>query len=195
MVTAVQDRLKAFPAAERSAREAVLETLVEVALEASLADLQRLKQGLARLPSIDAEAPAPAALAAARARNAARVLEERLRLERTCLPATAVMRGLGVSRQRLHQLRKAGRLVALDARGPRGGLYPAWQFGPDGRIAPGIERLIRAANEAEMGPATLHAFMEEPNGRLGGQTPADVLARGDVSRVVEVIRSSGLGAF
>lgn len=116
-----------------------------------------------------------------------------------CLPASLVQKGLGVSRQRLHQLIKAGRLVAVLTKDRRSSLYPAWQFAAaitgDGTPLPGLAAVIAAAHAAEMDPETLHFFMVEPDERLGGGTPADLLAAGETDRVVGLIRSAGLGPF
>jgi hypothetical protein len=46
-----------------------------------------------------------------------------------------------------------------------------------------------------MDPETLHFFMVEPDERLGGVTPADLLAAGEAERVVDLLRSAGLGPF
>ncbi len=130
-----------------------------------------------------------------RARNLARVLEDRARLAAECLPAALVQKGLGVSRQRLHQLVKAGRLVAVLTKDWRSSLYPAWQFAADGTPLPGLAAVIAAAHAAEMDAETLHFFMGEPDERLGGGTPADLLAAGEGDRVATLLRSVGLGPF
>lgn len=197
MVTTIGQRWRSRPAGERAERAALVETLVDLAWRTDLDQLRRLRHGLARLPppAVDPDAPTPAALAAARARNAARLLEERLLLERGSLPAEAVQRALGVSRQRLHQLRRDGRILGIVAPGRRGARYPAWQFGPDGRVLPGVEPIAAAAREAEMAPATLHAFMETPSDRLGGRAPAALLSVGEAAPVVDLLRSVGLGPF
>ena len=191
----VRRRLRAINPGERRLREQVIATLVDLGLALPPTDLELLKRGLDRLPRVDPDCPSPAALAAARARNRVRVLEGRARLLADCLPAATVARGLGVSRQRLHQRRRDGRLLALTLPGPRGSLYPAWQFAEDGGIVAGLERVLAAAREAELGPEALHALMSAPSDRLGGAVPADLLARGDADRIAALIRSAGLGPF
>nr|MDQ6905725.1 hypothetical protein [Chloroflexota bacterium] len=117
-----------------------LDAFARLVAEKPLADLQRVRDELAHLPA-DSGAfisggeegeRAHRALVQARARNLARVLEDRARLTAECLPAALVQKGLGVSRQRLHQLVKAGRLVAVLTKDRRSSLYPAWQFAADG---------------------------------------------------------------
>ena len=180
---------------EKENREAIFNTLAELALEESLPELIRMRDALSHLPSLAEERNSRDALLAARARNTIRVLEDRARLREECVPGKSVAEGLGVSRQRLHQLRRQGRLLAVLPRSRRGSLYPAWQFTEEGEIVDGLERVIQVAREADIDEETLHFFMVEPNERLEDETPANLLARGQVDRVVEVLNSAGLGPF
>jgi len=203
MSAAVEANLSAFPAEERARRRELLDAFAHLVAEKPLVDLQRARDALAHLPADPAASSdgkddgerSRHALVQARARNLARVLEDRARLMAECLPASLVQKGLGVSRQRLHQLVKAGRLVAVLTKDRRSSLYPAWQFAGDGTPLPGLATVIAAAHGAEMDPETLHFFMVEPDERLGGRTPADLLAAGDASRIVALLRSLGLGPF
>lgn len=202
MSLALGTDLLAFPPGERRQREALVGEFAALVARKPLADLRRLRDELARLPSVgpgdDAgvgDDRARLALLEARARNLTRVLEDRARLAAECLAAATVRAGLGVSRQRLHQLVREGRLVAVPGGERRALRYPAWQFGGDGRPLPGLERVIAAAQAADLDPATLHFLMTEPHERLGGRTPADRLAEGVIEVVVGVIESAGLGPF
>lgn len=58
-------------------------------------------------------------------------------------------------------------------------LYPRWQFGADGEILAGLPGVISAAREAGMGPEEFHFFVTEPEERLGGALPLDLLRRGE----------------
>ena len=100
---------------------------------------------------------------------------------------------LGIGTQRLDAMRRAGELLGVRRPGGHDFLYPAWQFTEEGEIVDGLEWVIRAAREASLDEETLHFFMVEPNERLEGETPANLLARGRVDRVVEVLNSAGLG--
>jgi hypothetical protein len=122
-------------------------------------------------------------------------MEDRARLTAESLPASLVQKGLGVSRQRLHQLVRAGRLVVVLPRDRRASRYPAWQFTGAGALAPGLAAVLRAARDAEMDAETLHFFMVEPDERLEGQSPAELLAAGGADRVVGLLYSGGLGPF
>ena len=195
------EKLLTFPPEERERRAELLGAFAELVARKPLGELQRARAELERLPSAPTayrDGPGDATQAAllrAWTKNLVRVFEDRARLARECLPARIVREGLGVSRQRLHQLVKGGRLLAVVTRGRRASLYPSWQFTADGRIVGGLDEVIRAGREAEMDAETLHFFMVEPNDRLGGEAPAVPLARGEVGRVVEVLRSAGLGPF
>jgi hypothetical protein len=202
MSAAIEANLSAFPAGERARRRELLAAFARLVAEKPLADLQRARDELSHLPADPATIHEPGegegthqALVQARARNLARVLEDRARLTAECLPASLVQKGLGVSRQRLHQLVKAGRLVAVLTRDRRSSLYPAWQFAADGTPLPGLAAVIAAAHEAEMDPETLHFTMVEPDERLGGGAPADLLATGEGDRVATLLHSAGLGPF
>lgn len=204
MSAAVEANLSAFPAGERARRRELLDAFTRLVAEKPLADLQRARDDLAHAPADPAVAVgepgegerAHQALVQARARNLARVLEDRARLTAECLPASLVQKGLGVSRQRLHQLVKAGRLIAVLTRDRRSSLYPAWQFATAGTPLPSLAAVIAAAHAAEMDAETLHFFMVEPDERLGGGTPADLLAAGEGDRVATLLlRSTGLGPF
>ena len=52
---------------------------------------------------------------------------------------------------------------------------------------------ISAAREAGMGAQELHFFMTEPDERLGGEPPVELLRRGEVERVADLLLSAGQG--
>src|SRR4051794_12105375 len=103
--------LSAFPPEERMQRLELLDAFAELVAEKPLTDLKRVRDELVHLPTDPLVSGSEAreskrlnhALIQARARNLARVMEDRARLIAECLPAALVQKGLGVSRQRLHQ--------------------------------------------------------------------------------------------
>lgn len=192
------ERLAAFSPEERTQRVELLEAFAALVAEKPLPALQRAREELEHVPGDAPVSPVAgdaANLREARARNLARVLESRARLAAESVPAAAVQRGLGVSRQRLHQLVRAGRLVAVLPHDRKAGLYPAWQFAGDGTPLPGLSAVIAAAHEAEMDAETLHFAMTAPDDRAGGCTLADLLIEGRSDEVVRLLRSAGLGSF
>src|SRR5436305_489434 len=94
--------LSAFPPEERARRLELLDAFAEFVAAKPLADLERTRDELAHLPAdpaapvgeAEAREPAHQALVQARARNLARVLEDRARLMAECLPASLVQKGL-----------------------------------------------------------------------------------------------------
>ena len=66
----------------------------------------------------------------------------------------------GVSRQRLEQLRKRGRLFGLMLPFRSSYVYPHWQFDPEtGEGLEDLPRLLGTAEEAGVGPLALDEFM------------------------------------
>ncbi len=160
-----------------------------------LSTLHRAKEDMDRLPTLELELPTKAALHAARARNAIAVATDKVRLLRDSLSQDAAARQLGVPKQKLNQWSQQGQVLALRSRGTESHRYPAWQFTDRGELVEGLRQVLETAQEVDMGAEVLHFFMVEPNDRLGGRAPADLLARGQVAEVVRTIRTSGLGPF
>jgi hypothetical protein len=92
------------------------------------------------------------------------------------------------SRQAVSDLAKRGRLLALDASGGRK-LYPAFQFGPDGRPYPELARVLAAFLGAIETPYTLASWLVSPQDLLEGETPAAWMrSRRDPERLQEAAR-------
>jgi hypothetical protein len=97
---------------------------------------------------------------------------------------------LGVSRQRLNQLRREGRLLGLKIPIRRELHYPAWQFESDGQPLPVLPQLIEAAREADLDLRDLDALMVST--RAGEGVPLiDRLRAGDLAYVLGIIRAAG----
>jgi hypothetical protein len=75
------------------------------------------------------------------------------------------------SRQAVSDLAKRGRLLALDASGGRK-LYPAFQFGPDGRPYPELAQVLALFEGAVETPYTVASWLVSPQDLLEGETPA-----------------------
>lgn len=115
--------------------------------------------------------------------------ERLLHAEGTPLTTRQVMEILGVTRQAVARARQDGRLVALPL-GTGRYVYPSWQFGPSGPVK-GLRELQRALDDGDAGPWTLTAFVLAPNSRLDGDTPLNVLRRGEVESVLNAARAYG----
>jgi hypothetical protein len=78
---------------------------------------------------------------------------------------------LGVgSRQAVSDLAKRGRLLVLDAGGRK--LYPALQFGANGRPYTEIAAVLQAFEGVVATPHTIASWLASPQDLLEGETPA-----------------------
>jgi hypothetical protein len=92
------------------------------------------------------------------------------------------------SRQAVSDLAKRGRLLALDAAGQRK-LYPAFQFGPEGRPYPELARVLAIFAGAVETPYTVASWLVSPQDVLTGETPAAWMrSRRDSDRLLEAAR-------
>lgn len=92
------------------------------------------------------------------------------------------------SRQAVSDLAKRGRLLALDAAGQRK-LYPAFQFGPEGRPYPELARVLAIFAGAVETSYTVASWLVSPQDVLTGETPAAWMrSRRDSDRLLEAAR-------
>jgi hypothetical protein len=106
----------------------------------------------------------------------------------TMLSSREVTELLDVTRQAVHDRTQRGSLLAV--RGSDGGiLYPAFQFGPNGRPLPGVPEATRTLAPVVETTYTIAAWFTSPEPELGGATPSDWLrGGGDPDAVVEQAR-------
>jgi hypothetical protein len=97
---------------------------------------------------------------------------------------------LGVGTQRLDAMRRAGELLGVRRPGGYDFLYPAWQFGPDGKPLPVIARLVTAARAAGLSDERLYEVLAARAGISGDDRLVDALRAGKDEYVLSVIRSS-----
>ncbi len=83
---------------------------------------------------------------------------------------------MGNSKQAVSELARRKRILALSSRrGPP--LFPAFQFGRDGRPLPGIPQVIAILAPVVATPFTIASFLSTAQAALEGQTPARWLKR------------------
>jgi hypothetical protein len=58
---------------------------------------------------------------------------------------------LGTQSARVEAMRRSGELLGVPLPGGRGHVYPAWQFGRDGKPLASVQRLIRTARAGGVG--------------------------------------------
>jgi hypothetical protein len=111
----------------------------------------------------------------------------------TPLPASWLASRLGVDGGELERLRERGELLA--ARSEDGEWsYPAWQFGPGGKIPAGVREAVAAARAAGLSEPGLLSLLRRRVGLVGGARFFDLLFEGRADTVVAAIRASATQA-
>jgi hypothetical protein len=106
----------------------------------------------------------------------------------TPLPGSWLSSRLGVNPREMEQLRDRGELFAVRDHGEW--LYPAWQFGPGGKIPAGVREAVKAARAAGLDETRLLALLRRPAGLLGAKRLLDLLFEGRSDFVIEAVRSA-----
>ena len=193
----LESKLERLPRDERGPRRELISSLAEFVVSVDSSErLAKLGEALESLPKVGEKGVSrEAALEAARMRNLVRVLQDRARLKEESFRSGEVEDLLVVGRERLRQMRERGEILGVVRGERRPTLYPAWQFEAEGEILEGLPDVISTAREAGMGPEELHFFMTEPDERLGGDLPLDLLRSKETRRVTDLLLSAGLGPF
>ena len=118
------------------------------------------------------------------------ILEMDSKLAEESLSGSWLSSRLGVGTQRLDAMRRAGELLGVRRAGGYDFLYPAWQFGPDGKPLPVIERLVRAGRGAGLSDERLYEELAARTGISGDARVADALRAGKDEYVLAIVRSS-----
>jgi hypothetical protein len=181
-----------FARLPREDRQAVSRTLTLVAQALLRLPSQRilgLERQLDRAmpPGASPDDADEATLAELELRNALRVFAHSRQVERRCLAGPRLQRELGISRQRLQQLRAEKKLLGLRIPVRRELYYPLWQFAADGSPLPILPRLLAAAEEARLSAAELDALMVSESAG-DGTPPAGLLQRGRDEEVLSIVR-------
>ena len=168
----IEERLRKRPKGEREALSGAIRGVARVLLDGSSAEIAALERDLRRRDEGRA-----GSLGELEARNRLRVFARYREIEERSLSGSELQGRLGVSRQRLGQLRKEKKLLGVRLPIRREVYYPLWQFGDDGRPLGIMPRLIAAAEEAGMGTLALHALINNPGAvdAGDGETAADLL--------------------
>jgi hypothetical protein len=182
-LAALERRVNRLPAAQRALIEQVVSALVERD-PVQLGRLSRLMHRTDRKAGDQARERREL-----EAQNLVRVLTLANEVERQSLKGEQ----LGVSRQRLNQLRQEGKLLGVKLPMHREFLYPRWQFGKDARVLPALPRLLSVAREAGLDGLDLHLLMTSSR-RRGEKPLVDRLRAGGPHNeryLAGVIRGSG----
>lgn len=175
----VEKSFQELPRGEREALSGAISGIARVLLDGSSSDVAALEGKLRRDRGDERGTDS---LDELEVRNKLRVFARYREIEERSLPGSELQERLGVSRQRLGQLRKEKRLLGLRLPIRREVYCPLWQFGEDGKPFGIMPRLIEASEEAGIGTLALDALMTNPaavDSEAGGETPADLLRSGD----------------
>lgn len=163
-----------LPRGEREALSGAISGFARVLLSGSSEDIVALENKLRRDQESDSDS-----LEELEVRNKLRVFARYRGIEERSLSGTELRERLGVSRQRLGQLRKEERLLGVRLPIRREVYYPLWQFGEDGKPLEAMPRLIEAAEETGLGALALDALMTNPTTVDNGETLVVLLRSGD----------------
>ena len=108
----------------------------------------------------------------------------------TPLPASWLASRLRVDVEEVARLRDAGELYAVWSETGSEWLYPAWQFGPGGKVPSGVRQAVSAARTAGLTEARLVSLLRRRVGLMGGGRFFDLLFEGRADTVVAAIRST-----
>jgi hypothetical protein len=185
----VEKSFRELPKGEREVLSGAISGVARVLIGGSAADISALEERLRR------DEQRTDSLEELETRNRLRVFARYREIEERSLAGSGLQEQLGVSRQRLGQLRKEKKLLGVRLPIHREVHYPLWQFDEDGRPLGSLPRLIEASEEAGLGPLALDALMTNPAAvdTGEGQTLADLLRSGDPETeeyVLAVVRAS-----
>jgi hypothetical protein len=179
------------PEGEREVLVRLFSEVGRLLLEGSPEQVLRLERrlreelGEERLPEDPAHAD-ERLLRELEAENLLRVYAGYREIERRSVPGEELRRRLGVSRQRLEQLRAKRRLLGMRLPFRKSYYYPVWQFDEEGGPLASMPRLLKAAEEAGMDAEDLDAFMT--NAAVGdGKAPHELLKTDEEEMVLSWI--------
>jgi hypothetical protein len=112
----------------------------------------------------------------------------------TPLPASWLVSRLRIDSAEIEQLRERGELFAVRQEQSDEWLYPAWQFGPGGKVPQGVRDAVAAARAAGFTEARLVALLRRRVGLMGGGRFLDLLFEGRADTVVAAIRAASAHA-
>jgi hypothetical protein len=108
----------------------------------------------------------------------------------TPLPVSWLSTRLGVDASEIDRLRRDGELIATRPNGADEWCYPAWQFGPGGRVPVAVRDAVRAARRAGLSDSALTGVLRRRAGLMGGGRFLDLLFEGNAARVIAEIHAS-----
>lgn len=99
-----------------------------------------------------------------------------------------LVRWLDVSRQRIHQLAKHGDILSVLTGDGKSTLYPAWQFGPQGELLPGLKQVVDVLKPALASSWTIASWLNADT--EDSDSPASLLRAGELDSVLSEARET-----
>jgi hypothetical protein len=158
----VEAELERLPAPRRALVEAAVALAAQLLLDEPPDALRKF------LASSDVES-------SARLKNRARLQLLSARVRRESVRGSELRERLGVSRQRLAQLRSSGKLLGFQPPLRSEHWYPEWQFDSSGNVRPIVPTLIESARAARLSPLSLHLLLTNPEAGAEGSALVDLL--------------------
>ena len=109
---------------------------------------------------------------------------------RTPLPASWLASRLKINPQEIERMRERGELYAVRSERDDEWLYPAWQFGPGGKVPRGVAEAVSAARAKGLSEERLVALLWRRVGLMGGGRFFDLLFEGRSDTVVAAIHAT-----
>jgi hypothetical protein len=104
------------------------------------------------------------------------------------LPGSWLTSRLGLKQSEIDRMREDGELFAVEDNGEW--LYPAWQFGPGGKIPKGVREAVKAAQAYGLDESRLLAVLRRRAGMIGSSRLLDLLYEGRSDFVIDVVRGA-----
>ena len=98
---------------------------------------------------------------------------------------------LGIGSARVDVMRRGGELFGVRPPGRQEYVYPAWQFGRDGRVRPIVPRIIERARSAGIRDDRLNEILNMRLGLGSDRRVVDLVVEGDEAGVVRAIQNAG----
>jgi hypothetical protein len=108
----------------------------------------------------------------------------------TPLPASWLASRLRMDAAEIARLREAGGLYGVWSESSGEWLYPAWQFGPGGKVPAGVRQAVAAARAVGLSESRLVVLLRRRVGLMGGGRFLDLLFEGRADTVVSAIRAA-----
>ena len=97
---------------------------------------------------------------------------------------------LGTDPIRIMRQRSAGELLGFRPAGSTECVFPAWQFDPEGRPLPAIERILTASRRRGLSDERLVELLDSRSGLRGDARLVDLVRSGAVERVLAEIEAA-----